>query len=68
MGKTNKAQQHTAPWIQEEYARTDQIKRMEWEHITKDEITSAMSLTANWKSPGIDGITNFWLKKLHSVH
>ena len=36
--------------------------------ITLDELKSAIKRMANWKSPGIDKIQAFWIKKLTSIH
>lgn len=58
----------TATWIQEEYDKTAQIERMEWENIKEEELKVAINATSNWKAPGMDGITNFWLKRLHAIH
>lgn len=57
-----------ATWIQEEYDKTAQIERMEWENIKEEELKAAINATSNWKAPGMDGITNFWLKRLHAIH
>lgn len=36
--------------------------------ITETEVSSTIKTEANWKAPGLDGITNFWLKILTAVH
>ena len=36
--------------------------------IETEETTYAISKRSNWKSPGIDKVTNFWLKNLISIH
>ena len=58
----------TAPWIQREYEKTAKIDRMEWDSITETELKIAINAAANWKAPGVDGITNFWLKTLTATH
>lgn len=58
----------TADWIQKEYDKTASIKRMEWTDINEAELKQAIDGTANWKAAGIDGIPNFWWKKMEAVH
>jgi hypothetical protein len=43
-------------------------RQQEWCEITTKEVTDAVRNMANWKSPGPDGLQNFWLKKLESLH
>lgn len=35
---------------------------MQWVELNPEELVSALGTAANWKAPGIDGLTNFWLK------
>ncbi|KAK9704398.1 hypothetical protein QE152_g28329 [Popillia japonica] len=37
-------------------------------HVTKEDLQAAISKTANWKAPGVDGTHNFWYKKLDKAH
>ena len=64
----NNAHNDTAGWIQEEYEKNKQTKVMEWEDINITELKSVLNSTSNWKAPGMDGIPNFWLKHLTSIH
>lgn len=57
-----------AEWIEEEYRRTSKVERMVWEGITEADIKLVLNTSANWKAPGIDGIPNFWLKRLTAIH
>ena len=41
---------------------------MGMQEITAKEVTESLKNTVNWKSPGVDGIQNFWLKKFTSLH
>lgn len=36
--------------------------------ITTTETKATISKTGNWKAPGVDGIANFWIKNLTSIH
>ena len=36
--------------------------------ITTRETSSAIKRTINWKAPGRDRITNFWIKNLYDLH
>lgn len=36
--------------------------------IKREDVTEAIKKTQNWKSPGIDHIHNFWLKRFNKVH
>ncbi|XP_015437850.1 PREDICTED: uncharacterized protein LOC107192997 [Dufourea novaeangliae] len=57
-----------ATWIKKEQ---DQFAHIETEQeviITKAELENAIKKTHNWKAPGIDGIQNYWYKKLTATH
>lgn len=41
---------------------------MDWKEITEEEVTVSIKSTTNWKALGVDGITNFSLKRLHVIH
>ena len=40
----------------------------EWKDIEDGEVTLALKKASNWKSPGIDRVSNFWLKNLERLH
>ena len=41
---------------------------MEWSPICAKDVAEALRTTLNWKVPGRDQITNFWLKQLTATH
>ena len=41
---------------------------MEWKQVCEKDITEALRSTLNWKTPGKDQISNFWLKQLTTTH
>ena len=43
-------------------------KQQEWVGITLEETKRAIHKTSNWKTPGNDGIANFWIKNMTSLH
>lgn len=53
-----------ADWIKE--IRHD--ANQEWANITTREVEQAIRKSGSWKAPGLDGIANFWLKKLPVLH
>lgn len=55
-------------WIRTEKNRSNKINVMTPIQITTDDIKKATQKTLNWRAPGIDGIHNFWYKKLTSIH
>lgn len=57
-----------AGWIEEEERRMRNTTIMRPVHVTKEDLQAAISKTANWKAPGVDGIHNFWYKKLDKAH
>jgi len=36
--------------------------------VTVEDIRQSIGKTMNWKAPGIDGLHNFWWKKITSSH
>ena len=45
-----------------------QINQMEWKDLTVEELRVNMTRPANWKSPGPDRLTNFWIKQFKCLH
>ena len=45
-----------------------QINQMEWKDLTVEELRVNMTRATNWKSPGSDRLTNFWIKQFKSLH
>lgn len=56
-----------AQWIDRNDMRST-TEEMNWLNITSDEVKSSFNKSLVWKTPGPDGIPNYWLKKLTSIH
>ena len=41
---------------------------MEWKQVCEKDMAEALRTTLNWKAPGKDQISNFWLKQLTKTH
>ena len=54
-----------ACWIKNQY---QQNPSMEWSPICEKDIAEMLRTTLNWKAPGRDRISNFWLKHLTATH
>uniref|UniRef100_A0A8D8QH69 Uncharacterized protein n=1 Tax=Cacopsylla melanoneura TaxID=428564 RepID=A0A8D8QH69_9HEMI len=69
-GLWENAEEHndTAEWILKEENRLRTIEEMDYETITLQEVKRSLKKAANWKSPGPDGIQNYWLKYLTCTH
>jgi len=52
-------------WIKNHY---QQNPSMEWSPECEKDVAKAPRTTLNWKTPGKDQITNFWLKHLPATH
>ncbi|KAI5731018.1 hypothetical protein M8J77_003330 [Diaphorina citri] len=57
-----------ADWITNEFERTKNLNEMNEFRIEESDITNTMKDAHNWKAPGIDKLTNFWLKYLKCMH
>lgn len=58
-----------AQWIQTEKENiSGNIEPQSDNEVTANELYDVVRKTHNWKSPGIDGIHNFWYKKLTNLH
>ena len=57
-----------AQWIKDQEEELQQINQMEWKDLTVEELRVNMTRAANWKSPGPDRLTNFWIKQFKSLH
>ena len=44
------------------------LESQNWEDIALDETTVAIKKSSYWKSPGTDGVPNFWINNLHATH
>lgn len=65
---TPKTYNKSASWLKEEIIRSNSIEEMPNVVVTVADINVATRKTINWKSPGKDGIHNYWYKKLTSIH
>lgn len=63
-----KSHNKEAVWLQNEVKACQGIPEMNSNEISLKDVQEAIRNTANWKSPGIDSIQNFWYKKFHSTH
>ncbi|XP_030760815.1 uncharacterized protein LOC115885926 [Sitophilus oryzae] len=59
--------QINAAWINQEREKHQNV-RMEDTIITLRDVESAIKKLPNWRSPGHDGIHNFWLKKFSATY
>lgn len=57
-----------ADWIQEVAEDYTELEQMSLTEFTAEDVTTAAKRTSNWKSAGPDGIQNFWIKYITSVH
>ena len=64
----NKTHNTDATWVQQQHDLNKHINTQQWVTIDITETTEAIKRTQNWKAPGIDQLTNFWIKKITSVH
>jgi len=64
----NKSHNIEAQWIKDLEKVTENQEQQRWHDISKEEAILAIMKSSNWKAPGNDGIANFWLKNLSSVH
>ncbi|CAB3260828.1 unnamed protein product [Arctia plantaginis] len=55
-------------WLQDVRRSCESITPMEPVKIDKDDVSCAVRSLPNWKSPGPDGLHNFWLKWFRSSH
>ena len=57
-----------AEWIRQLEKDNQNIPKQIWLDISIEETKIAIKRSKNWKSPGNDGIANFWLKHLTELH
>ena len=65
--ETNRTYNKDADWIKN-YESSINIEQQTFNDISTNEIRSSIENFANWKSPGIDNIQNFWWKHFTSTH
>ena len=66
--ENDKTHIENAEWIKRLEDTQKELESQSWVAINAQEVTSATNKTNNWKSPGKDKISNFWLKYLESLH
>ena len=57
-----------AEWIRQLENDNQNIPEQVWSGISIEETTIAIKRSKNWKSPGNDGVANFWLKHVTELH
>lgn len=57
-----------AHWIQDEKENHRDLPEMHFEEISIQQLTTVLTRTHNWKSPGPDKLQNFWYKRLTCTH
>lgn len=56
-----------ALWIEDQEKRNE-YQEQKWIDITREQAVLAIMKPSNWKAPGNDGIANFSIKNLTSIH
>jgi hypothetical protein len=57
-----------ASWIRNEQKRVSNVTAMEHSPITTEQVSRLIAKTLNWKPPGPDGVSNFWIKRFTATH
>jgi hypothetical protein len=55
-------------WIRNDQKRMSNVTAMEHSPITTKKASWLIAKTLNWKVPGPDGISNFWIKRFTATH
>ncbi len=58
----------SACWIGQVATDLQDMPSQECVHISTNMVASAACKLRNWKAPGPDGIHNFWIKHLSTLH
>ena len=53
-------------WYKEVEKNYSNVKEQSWDGITENEINNQLMKSMNWKAPGVDCLSNFWLKNMPS--
>ena len=61
-----KSHNEKASWLK--LNENDGISEMPTQAVTLKEVRNSLIKTMNWKAPGVDGIHNYWWKRLTSTH
>ena len=65
--ENEKSYNKDSTWIKE-YEDSINIEQQQHTDVTEAEIQASINKFANWKSPGIDKIQNFWWKHFTKIH
>ena len=65
--ENEKSYNKNSTWIKE-YEDSINIEQQQHTNVTEAEIQASINKFANWKSPGIDKIQNFWWKHFTKIH
>jgi hypothetical protein len=57
-----------ASWIRNEQKRMSNVTAMEHSPMATEQVSRLIAKTLNWKAPGPDGISNFWIKRFTATH
>jgi hypothetical protein len=57
-----------ASWIRNGQKRMSNVTAMKHSPITTEQVSRLIAKTLNWKAPGPDGISNFWIKRFTAAH
>ena len=57
-----------AGWLKAEYEAMEKVPEHTWNKLNVDQVRKKVKETKNWKAPGIDGVQNYWLKHLTTLH
>ena len=55
-------------WLKEDNIRNDNAKDQKMNEINSKKVAQVLRKAQNWKTPGIDQVTNFWLSYLPCTH
>ena len=58
----------SAEWLKQVEQEMKRVKKDSNISITKEDVSSKIRKMPNWKSPGLDGIQGYWLKRFTSLH
>ena len=63
-----KSHNENTEWIKQIEQANQLTPEQDWPEISLEETVTAIKQSSNWKTPGKDGIANFWLKHLTTLH
>ena len=57
-----------ADWLEGVRKNYKGVKEQAWTDVTEEEVSEQLCKSMNWKAPGVDGLSNFWLKSIPCAH